>query len=102
MAKETGQSACLQRCQDVHGTPEKCLRIKDLQVRHSWSCLREIHITIIKIKIPTATMTSPAGSSPEGGMYIVYTPFAITNRATKKEMIFKIASILRLVFLKNN
>ncbi|MCX6684549.1 MAG: hypothetical protein NTZ37_07475 [Methanoregula sp.] len=59
-------------------------------------------MTIIEIKIPTIIMASPAASSPEGGMNTVYTPFAITNSATKKEMTFKITSILRLVFLKDN
>jgi hypothetical protein len=64
--------------------------------------MREIHNTRINIKIPTATIASPADSSPAGGMYTVYTPFAITNRAIKKVMTFRIASIMHLVFLKNN
>ncbi|MDO9034840.1 MAG: hypothetical protein Q7U51_06525 [Methanoregula sp.] len=44
--------------------------------------------------MPTAIIASPMGSSPYGGVYITQTPFAITNNPTKKDITFKIVSII--------
>jgi hypothetical protein len=52
------------------------------------------------MKIPIAMIARPCGSSPAGGMKQTYTPFAITNRAIKKERTFSSASIPEYLSLR--